>query len=135
MKTTALIRAELIIKFDGDDLIYAATSGLAGYQSLSHIWSKGKGPLPPGQYVVTTSPTILAKKGIEGEFYHITPDPIFNEKLGVTRGEFGIHLDANVPGTSGCIGLLNSSSFRSFVIRMDTIRRMGHALLPLSVIY
>lgn len=91
---------------------WPATSGLPGYQTEDHFWTRGKGPCPrtlPGRREYTMNIRgryPLAKKGIEGIFYPMSPDPIRQVGGGDgMRSEIGVHLDKNVDGSSGCIVL------------------------------
>jgi hypothetical protein len=69
-------------------------------------------------------------KGVEGNFYKINPHEVKTDKGGV-RGDFGIHLDANVPGSMGCI-VMDRKNFDGFEKRMKSLSLNE---LPLSVIY
>ncbi len=91
---------------DKTPIDYLATSGLPNYQRLGDQWIRGKGPIPAGNlYQIPAEPYYLETRGVEGNFFHITPDPVGSGDR--TRSELGIHYDANVPGTSGCIGVIN----------------------------
>jgi hypothetical protein len=99
---------------DGQTIDYLGTSGLPDYQR-------------------PTKPYWLETRGVEGLFYHITPDPVGSGEL--IRSELGIHWDANVPGTSGCIGLSNWDGWEGFCRRMRNIAALGVESLPLKVQY
>lgn len=116
---------------DGKAIDYLATSGCADWQRPGDEWARGKGPIPRGDYQIPTDPYWLETRGIEGFFFHITPDPVVSDK-GV-RAELGIHFDANVPGTAGCIGLVNESGWRGFCDRIAAIADSGVKSLPLRV--
>lgn len=118
---------------DGKRIDYLATSGCADWQRPGDEWARGKGPIPQGDYEIPTDPYWLETRGIEGFFFHITPDPVVSDK-GV-RAELGIHFDANVPGTAGCIGLVNEVGWRGFCDRMAAIAESGVKSLPLKVRY
>jgi len=98
---------------------FRVTSGLAGFQKKGDQGTKNLGPIPSCEKVGITSYAVKTKgdnqsdvKGVEGMFYHITPDPV---KVGsVERSEFGIHFDANVPGSAGCIVLRDKSEWTRF---------------------
>jgi hypothetical protein len=47
----------------------------------------------------------------------------------------GIHFDANVPGTSGCIGLKNWEGWQGFLLRMAKIAALGIKSVSLTVKY
>jgi len=120
---------------DGTQIDYMATSGCAGWQGIQDQWTRAKGPIPLGfEYRIPTTPYYVPTKGVEGMFFHITPDPVAS-KQGVIRGEFGIHFDANVPGSSGCIVLKNKSGFEAFCERMEKIAYAGVDFIPLQVKY
>ncbi|MFB2979685.1 hypothetical protein [Microseira sp. BLCC-F43] len=120
---------------DGTDVDYLATSGATGWQGKEDQWTRARGPIPQGfEYRVTTNSYYLATKGVEGQFFHITPDPV-RSSGGVTRGEFGVHFDANVPGSAGCIVLRNKLGFEAFCDRMKQIASLGIKSIPLQVVY
>lgn len=122
-----LVLGNLLLCYPGtnDVISFTATSGCRGWQGKDDIWKRGRGPIPPNfDYSVPTvgyhSPTI----GIDGEFFHIWPDPIRSES-GVIRGEFGIHRDANFdssPGSAGCIVLTREFGWQRFCERMHALR-------------
>jgi len=112
---------------------YLATSGCANWQQPGDEWVRGKGPIPAGEYKIPSEPYWLDTRGVEGDFFHITPDPVVSEK-GV-RAELGIHFDANVPGTAGCIGVIREFGWRRFCDRMASIANLGVKSLPLTVKY
>jgi hypothetical protein len=118
---------------DGKKIDYLATSGCAGWQQPGDEWVLGKGPIPKGKYEIPTTPYWLDTRGIEGYFFHITPDPVISAQ-GV-RAELGIHFDANVPGSAGCIVLRNPEGWERFCDRMDAIAKSGIKALPLEVRY
>lgn len=108
------------------------TSGLPGYQDHDDIWTRGAGPCPPvsGQAIRFSSGYHLKKRGIEGWFFPMLPDPIMRNGA-VGRSEIGLHRDANVPGTAGCLGLLLSKAeYDEFVA---WAKPLGD--LPLMIVY
>ena len=119
---------------------FEATSGLPMFQYKNSWKLPNHGPIPPCNarneelYQVTCKPVNLDTiVGITGKFYAINPT---NIKIGgVNRGHFGIHWDANVPGTQGCIGLRNPSHWHSFQDIMREYASLFHAHIPLLVIY
>jgi hypothetical protein len=117
-----------------ENVDYLATSGCPQWQQLSDQWARGRGPIPAGDYEIPTKPYWLDTRGIEGYFFHITPDPVSDNK-GNTRSELGIHFDANVPGSAGCIVLKNKSGWQRFCDRMEAIAKSGIKSIPLSVKY
>jgi len=100
---------------------WMATSGLGSLQKPKDWNYRNGGVLPPPHvcrptftaYQVQTRPRDSTNiKGIEGNFYDILPKQITTQS-GQVRGDFGIHKDANVPGTLGCIGL-PAEEFKDF---------------------
>ncbi len=69
--------------------------------------------------------------------------PVLNYKInphliqvdGVTRGDFGIHADRNVPGTAGCIGIESERDWEDFKGIMDDYHHAGLTSIPLLVSY
>ncbi|MCC3539748.1 MAG: hypothetical protein JGK21_05025 [Microcoleus sp. PH2017_22_RUC_O_B] len=62
---------------DGTPIDYVATSGCTGWQQAGDQWERGKGPIPQGfDYKIPTTPYWSPSRGIEGYFFHITPDPV-----------------------------------------------------------
>lgn len=124
-------------KIDGD---YVAASGCIGNQGMSSQSAKGRGPIPCEKkvgidhYDVKTTPYYQPNtKGIEGNFFHILPNSVNIE--GISRGEFGIHFDANVPGTAGCIGIRSRQEWEGFQELMTHYKKAGLETVPLSILY
>ncbi|MFB2921179.1 L,D-transpeptidase [Aerosakkonema sp. BLCC-F2] len=121
---------------DGRIVDYLATSGSRGWQSKDDLWARGRGPIPDGfDYQIPTTPYYLPTKGIEGNFFHITPDPVKQKNGNGTRAELGIHYDANVPGSAGCIVLKNRDGFEGFCNRMKRLADNETKTLPLTINY
>jgi hypothetical protein len=119
---------------DGQIINYLATSGLPDWQRLEDQWSRGKDPIPAGKdYQIPTEPYWLDTRGVEGLFFHITPDRVGSGDR--IRSELGIHFDANTPGTSGCIGLITENGWKGFCRRIRNIAALGVEFLPLKVQY
>jgi hypothetical protein len=118
---------------DGQTIKYLATSGLPDWQRPTDQWVRGKGPIPAGEYEIPTEPYWVDTRGVEGLFFHITPDPVGSGNQ--IRSELGIHWDANVPGTSGCVGLINWEGWEGFCRRMRNIASLGIEQLDLKVKY
>lgn len=118
---------------NGETIDYLATSGLPDYQRPGDEWIRGKGPIPAGEYEIPTEPYWLNTRGVEGNFFHITPDPVGSGDR--IRSELGIHYDANVPGTSGCIGIVNSTGWEGFCRRMKNIAALEIKSIKLKVQY
>lgn len=102
-----------------------------------HVWG---GLIPQNsetvqkKYWVSLAPIDLRhNKGVRGNFYKINPFTVATTK-GAKRSDLGIHLDANVPGSLGCI-VMNSYNFTEFEQYMRNLRSQGLADLPLFVQY
>lgn len=100
---------------------WVATSGVGSKQGVGD-WSKQRGGVIPATYQcnpsfsnywVQVEPIDLSHvKGVEGWAYPITPFEVCT-KEGVKRSDLLIHLDANVPGSLGCI-VLPKSEYEDF---------------------
>ncbi|MFB2833490.1 hypothetical protein [Floridanema evergladense] len=134
--TSQLVYGNLALIYpSGETINYLCTSGCTGFQDKDDQWVRARGPIPQREdYFVPTKPYYLPTKGIEGNFYHIQPDPVKNA-AGIIRGEFGIHFDANVPGSAGCIVFKNRSGWRAFEERMIAIHKLGIKTISLKVEY
>jgi hypothetical protein len=133
-KSQNLITGSLNLLYpDGQVIEYLATSGLPDYQRPDDQWVRGKGPIPEGEYQIPTEPYWLKTRGVEGFFFHITPDPVGSGDR--IRSELGIHFDANVPGTSGCIGLIHWEGWEGFCRRLRNIAASRVESIPLIVQY
>lgn len=133
---------------NGDSLTeWKCTSGQPGYQYSSATSMKGLGALPGHRYIkdsngnaiknytVLTSPYDLTDvKGIEGNAFHILPDPV--NISGVWRSELMIHNDSNrlySPGSAGCIVTITNDSFNEIEQIMSKLRQSGYKEIPLEV--
>ncbi|MGD1911466.1 MAG: hypothetical protein ACFB2X_11565 [Rivularia sp. (in: cyanobacteria)] len=120
--------------------IWTATSSTSGKQDRESF-HKQYGLIPPEYRVpglkswqVHTQPINLSHKlGVQGNFYKIDPHEVKTDKGGV-RGDFGIHKDANVPGSLGCI-VLTAERFNDFEKEMSQLSTIGVDSLPLFVTY
>lgn len=119
---------------------YIATSGLANYQASSSMSVRGRGPIPStsvtklDHYKVLTAPIPMPNlPGVEGNFYKVNPHMVNVE--GVERGDFGIHFDANVPGSAGCIVLRTQIGWDAFQADVKSLKSQGLKELPLIVSY
>ena len=119
-------------KLDGE---FKAVSGVGINEKR-----RGIGPTPSqslvtfDHYTVNTKPLYLTNKGIEGNFYQLSP---FRVKVGKSsfRGDFGIHADRNVPGTAGCIGVIDDENWVTFKKLMGEYRKAGVKKVPLLISY
>lgn len=110
-----------------------ATSGARGFQYAGAHTIRGKGCIPPAKdWKISTAGYWLNTKGVEGMFYHITPDPRFG------RGELGLHRDSNnstSPGSAGCVVLKDSNVFNTKVVPLLNSLKGKQSHVNLSVIY
>jgi hypothetical protein len=120
---------------------YIATSGTVGNQAQGSQAAKGRGVIPRqdqvslSNYKIDTTPINLpGVKGVEGTFYRITPYMV-KFKSGIERGDFGIHFDANVPGSAGCIVIRNRPAYKEFEVQMAKIAAEGVKQIPLLIEY
>lgn len=119
---------------------YMCTSGLPQYQSWQSWHQAGLGPIPPcldlnlEYYQVQVIPIDMRTMiGVSGLFYKILPHIMRTDKY--RRSDFGIHWDANIPGTAGCIGFRDVKEWGNFQMRMMRIQEEGHKTVPLVVEY
>ena len=120
--------------------IWVTTSSVASKQEREGFHYRG-GMIPPQyrvpglkNYWVETVPFPLHHvKGVEGNFYKINPHEIQTDKGGV-RSDFGIHIDANVPGSLGC-PVMSKDRFAKFEKRMKAVYDQGIDRIPLFVQY
>ncbi|NEU77449.1 hypothetical protein PI95_034580 [Hassallia byssoidea VB512170] len=54
---------------------------------------------------------------------------------GVQRGDFGVHFDANMPGSAGCVVLRTSVGWQAFEKDMKNLYSDGVKEVPLLVSY
>ena len=108
-----------------------ATSGAAGNQNWTDFQRIGKGLIPPfDKFQIRTDGYQLATKGVEGMFYPIEPSPV--PMYG--RSELGLHFDANVPGSAGCIVIQNKNSFLESIVPLMLNAKNAKILrIPLKV--
>ena len=125
---------------EGTKCIWRATSSIASKQYPESFHVRG-GMIPPQyrcpklpNYTVMTQPIPLPHiTGVEGNFYKIEPHFVTTDR-GTVRGDFGIHLDGNAPGSLGCI-VLDSDRFKDFESKMANLKRDSLTSLPLFVQY
>lgn len=139
-KNNELIIGLLELLKDGIPInAYIATSGLPGNQNDGDWVKRGRGLIVPDevtgkQYKVSTTPVYLpAVKGVEGNFYTISPYLV--ESGAGQRGDFGIHFDANVPGSAGCIVLETKRGWAAFERDIKKILAEGVKEIPLDITY
>ena len=106
---------------------WSCTSSHVNGQKQGAQHQKG-GLLPPTyhcrhltQYQVVTIPLDLTHQaGVRGNFYKINPHEVTTNQ-GTVRGDFGVHLDANAPGSLGCI-VMDWHNFQDFEAQIWTLR-------------
>ena len=124
----------------GTMAVWTATSSTANKQDAESFHQKG-GLIPPEyrvpglkNWVVATKPIPMPNNpGVDGNFYKIDPHSVTTDKGGV-RGDFGVHLDGNSPGSLGCI-VMSKDRFNDFERRMNVIAAEGVKSVPLFVTY
>jgi hypothetical protein len=121
---------------DGDTIVnaYSATSSYPGKQ-YPRSWREKGGVIPPNEpYQVAVVPLFMPNvRGVEGNFYVISPYE--TETVGDTRGDFGIHRDANAPGSLGCVVMTTEKGWAAFQRDMNNLAKDGVRSIPLSVTY
>lgn len=140
--SSELLEGRMILTKSGELVdIYIATSGSVGNQDRDDTDKKARGAIPAtneaglkNYWVETKAIPMPNKKGIEGNFYAIKPFTV--SVNGVQRGDFGVHADANVPGSAGCIVLPpKGNGWKVFQERMSRITQEGIDRIPLQVVY
>ena len=124
----------------GHDCIWKAYSSHAKGQDAEAFHNR-YAMIPPAyrvpkltQWTVNTLPEDSSNvTGVGGNFYRISPYQVVTDKGGV-RSAFGIHRDANVPGSAGCI-VMSDDRFIDFENAMTRVRAQGIKQLPLIVVY
>lgn len=140
-KIMSLIEGRLYLQeFARQQGEYICTSGLPGVQFWTSWGIVSRGPIPPNfvtrldYYQVQTKPINMRTTiGISGDFYPILPQVMrIQDKR---RSGFGIHWDANVPGTAGCLGFRDVQDWSNFKVRMSQLENEAHVAIPLIVMY
>lgn len=124
----------------GTQNIWLAASSYSTLQGFESFHKRG-GYLPPQYRVpnlrywtVNLQPIDLwHNKGVQGNFYVLTPHQVTTDR-GSARSDFGIHKDANAPGSLGCI-VLTEDRFADFEDKMLSLKTQGITELPLFVFY
>lgn len=137
---TSLVKGQLAVMDDVQSTMsFEATSGFPTYQYINAQNLIGRGPIPAckkigiNAYTVRTSPFDLVNIASEDNVYFIEPTPV--DVDGVMRGEFGIQFDGDIPGSSGCIGLLKSEDWQNFQNFMTNYQQQGFDSINLIVEY
>lgn len=124
---------------DGNLRIWIATSSNASRQNYKDQFEK-YGALPANNVTTTRKYHILTipedsrhVKGVEGNFYRIYPN-IITTVTGTTRSACGIHRDANLPGSLGCI-VMSDDRFNDFERVISQLKEQKIGKIPLQVQY
>jgi hypothetical protein len=128
----------LSLQEDGKEIeSFVTTSSIRNKQG-KFAW-RSKGGLipprtPPNTWKVNTTPLNMKHvKGVEGNFYQITPFSVVCSN-GVVRGDFGIHRDANVQGSLGC-PVMPADHFAKFEKQMKKLSLSGVKSIELHIEY
>lgn len=123
----------------GNLAIWTATSSGASRQTYEKQFLRN-GCLPANNNTITKKYHILTTpedsrhvKGVEGSFYRIYPNHIKTTQ-NTTRSYCGIHKDANLPGSFGCI-VMTPDRFKNFESWMQRLKKIGVTQLPLQTQY
>ena len=120
---------------------WKCTTSHAGGQQRGDQHTRG-GLIPPvhhvpglSQWEVDLDPIYMPNnKGVRGNFYRILPFEVTTSEGG-KRSDFGVHLDANAPGSLGC-PVMNQHNWKDFE---ETIARVKAASnvsrIPLFPLY
>lgn len=136
------IKGKLLLKdyTDSAGIKLESSSGSISHQYWGSWTKKGKGELPPNSAMKLPNYTVSTQKlwlphvrGIEGSFYAISPFQVRTN--GVYRGDFGIHFDANVRGSAGCIVVPGQDHWDCWRDKIEYWRSEGFKEIPLTVSY
>ncbi|MGB5631905.1 MAG: hypothetical protein WBM44_10650 [Waterburya sp.] len=73
-------------------------------------------------------------KSVRGNFYRILPYVVTTSK-GTERGDFGLHLDANAPGSLGC-PVMNEHNWSDFEKTISEVKAASNvSRIPLFPLY
>ncbi|MBS2037290.1 hypothetical protein JST97_20045 [bacterium] len=125
---------------------FLVSSGLPNFQFQGAEALRKRGPIPRcrfagvANYEVWTDPTFQPETiGVEGTFYNIDPlSVVVNDGFSgdsISRSEFGIHFDHNVPGSAGCIVFQRMAEYRDYERLMANLRNSGIQRVNLDVDY
>ncbi len=133
--TATMLYGSLTLKDEGRNVVFMATSGLPRFQ-YHYGWKiPRRGIAPPRtDFTVSTQKLWLPHvKGVEGSFYAIAPFSVTTD--GVARGDLGIHFDANVPGSAGCVVIKQQDHWDMFRKIMEEYNSLRIKVVPLEVKY
>lgn len=125
---------------------FLVSSGIPGFQYQGAEALRKRGPIPRcrfagvSNYQVWTEPTYQPGTiGVEGTFYNIDPATVLVKDgfsgNSITRSEFGIHFDHNVPGSAGCIVFQRKLEYERYERLMTELRGLKTPRLNLDVDY
>lgn len=133
------------LEFIKNDVVYntvQCTSSLPGRQ-YSGSWNRRGGLIPPTSMVknktgagltVKTDPIFMPNvTGVSGNFYQIFPFEMETDRD--TRGDWGIHRDANTPGSMGCIVAVTQLGWQAVQREFRQLSGIGIRSVELVVIY
>lgn len=137
--TSRVLEHGRIILVNGNsNIAFAATSGLPGYQYKDASKIKGRGRAPTCKqvniksYLVATNPLAMPNiKGVNGNFYPITPFIVSVDAN--PRGDLGIHRDANIPGSAGCLVITIADHWIKFEVAMKALSNDKILSIPLFI--
>jgi hypothetical protein len=120
-----------------------ATSSLPGRQQPGS-WNRKGGLIPPTSmakargkgvgFTVKTEPIYMPNVvGVSGNFYPIAPFELQTD--GDLRGDWGIHFDANAPGSMGCIVATTDRGWEATQREFKKIAGLGIRSIELIVVY
>lgn len=135
-----LITGKLVANWGKSSVAYAVTSGCPWFQCKEGESWIARGQLPQAKlvglegYSVKLNPVYLPSvRGVEGNFYPISPKWIKVNKR--TRGDFGIHMDKNVPGSAGCIVITMENHWKKLEDWFKTLSNSKYDYVPLYTDY
>jgi hypothetical protein len=120
----------------------AATSSLPGNQ-VEGSWNRRGGLLPPTSMIrdklnrdwrVKTSPIYMPTTlGVSGNFYQIEPFELTTD--GKVRADWGVHKDANRPGSMGCVVAVTDNGWEATQREFAVLNKLRIASVKLIVEY
>lgn len=135
-----LIIGKLVANYGKSSIAYAATSGCPRFQCKEGEMWRARGQLPQPKsvgiegYLVRLSPVYLpTTRGIQGNFYPIIPKWVEIDSR--CRGDFGIHMDKNVPGSAGCIVITMENHWKKLEDWLKSLVGVGYTQVALYTNY
>jgi hypothetical protein len=131
-----------VLEFVKNGKVYnqiTAASSLPGRQ-YSGSWTRKGGLIPPSSLMgsngwsVKTTPIYMPDvTGVSGNFYQISPFEI--QTSGAVRGDFGVHRDANAPGSLGCVVIETEKGWAAVQREFKLLAGIGVRAIDLNVQY